>query len=42
MCPSPACIDGMVAKGRLARALKGAVSDEALLRVRDELTCKLR
>lgn len=42
ICPSAACIEAGLLKGRLERALKGAVTPEERERLRTELICKLR
>lgn len=41
-CQSEACIEAGMLKGRLERALKGAVSQEERERLKHELICKLR
>lgn len=42
LCPSESCIESGLMKGRLERALKGAVTQEERERLKDELLCKLR
>jgi len=42
ICKRLECLEGAMAKGRLERALKGAVSNEDKRVLREELICKLR
>ena len=42
VCATVACIEGAMARGRLARALKCALDGPMLDRLGEELKCKLR
>jgi len=42
ICKSLECLEAGMAKGRLERALRGAVSNEDKRVLREELICKLR
>lgn len=42
ICPQAACLDAALSKGRLSRALRQALDNDHLERLRRDLACKLQ